>query len=94
MVGWRRKPVIPAPRLDPEPDPVKKPPKKAKWFYLFTKLDYTRINKSVREIVEEILSNIHETNGSELRIHIEATARCENGFPDDTSTWWRRTAMR
>ena len=63
----------------------KKPVKKqATRFFLSAKLDYTRINKSVKDIVDEILSNINATDGVELEIRLEATARCENGFPDDT----------
>jgi len=53
-------------------------------FSMSAKLDYLRINKSVQQIVEEILSHINDVDGVNLSIRLDVDAVATKGFSQDT----------
>ncbi|MDD5805997.1 MAG: hypothetical protein PUD02_01490, partial [Eggerthellales bacterium] len=50
-------------------------------FHMSVKLDNTRVNKNVRDIMEEIVSHLATLDGAEVELRLEVAARVEAGVP-------------
>ena len=57
---------------------------KNKHFYLSAKLDNTRINRQVAQLVEEVLNHLTEVDGNNVRVTLEVEADFPNGTPQNT----------
>ena len=54
-------------------------------FTMSAKLDNTRVNRDVRVIMEEIVSQLMQLDGAELELSFEVRARVEEGIPVPTT---------
>ena len=70
------------PAIDPLPaDPVTKRPKTH--FYMTKNLEVTRINRDVNELYNEVIANLVELKGSEVKITLEVSIDSPNGIPQN-----------
>ena len=68
----------------PPPDPTPTPKKTARHFYMSAKLDNTRINRDVKNLMDEVISHIVNEQGSNVSITLEVDASTDEGFSRET----------
>lgn len=73
--------VPPPPPPPPHPHPSKKT---ARHFYMSAKLDNTRINRDVKNLMDEVISHIVNEQGSNVSITLEVDASTDEGFSRET----------
>ena len=72
----------PRPAPDPKPNPDPQPQSKPKRFFLTTELDSLRINKNVKDIVEEVTSVLASAD-MKLTFRLEVTGFAAEGVQSD-----------
>ena len=55
-----------------------------KYFYLTTKLDNTRVNRDVNQIMDEVVNHLSNLDGSDVQIKLEVTAEVGSGIDQST----------
>ena len=53
-------------------------------FFLNAKLDYTRVNRDVNKVVEEIVQPLMRVEGGEIELTLEVSFRAPSGIPSST----------
>ena len=54
-------------------------------FTMSAKLDNTRVNRDVRTIMEEIVSQLMQLDGADVELSFEVRARVDEGIPVPTT---------
>lgn len=54
-------------------------------FTMSAKLDNTRVNRDVRTIMDEIVSQLMQLEGADVDLHFEVHARVDEGIPVPTT---------
>lgn len=79
-------PPIPGPGPNPKPDPISpvvpQPTPRPRRFFLTTELDSLRINRDVKNIVEEVTSELASA-GMQLTFRLEVTGFAQDGVEQD-----------
>ena len=63
------------------PSSVPEPRNEKTAFHMSAKLDNTRISKDVRNIVEEIVSQLNQLDGAEVNLTLTVDAKADDGIP-------------